>query len=163
MYMIYTGSFGAAENKRLVKWLDDEGIADDFLKGIDWPNFEWRGKSREEGEKIQDYFARLFQSKTKAELLEEALKRRIMVQPVSSPRDIMEHPQLEARGYWQKLDHADLGTSLRYPSRFCLLSETPCELRRGAPLIGEHNQEIYQKELGFSSEDLVALKQAGII
>ncbi|GAF80250.1 unnamed protein product, partial [marine sediment metagenome] len=163
MYMIYTGSFGAAENKRLVEWLDDEGIADDFLKGIDWPNLEWRGRSREEGEKIQDYLARLFQSKTKAELLEEALKRRIMVQPVSSPRDIMEHPQLEARGYWQKLDHADLGTSLRYPSRFCLLSETPCELRRGAPLIGEHNQEIYQEELGFSSEDLVALKQAGII
>jgi len=162
-YMIYTGSFGAAENKRLVEWLDDEGIADDFLKGIDWPNLDWRGKSREEAERIQDYLARLFQSKTKAELLEEALKRRVMVQPVSSPRDIMEHPQLEARDYWQKLDHADLGTTLSYPSRFCLLPETPCKLWRRAPVIGEHNQEIYQKELGFSSEELVALKQAGII
>jgi crotonobetainyl-CoA:carnitine CoA-transferase CaiB-like acyl-CoA transferase len=161
--MIYTGSFGAAENMRLVEWLDGEGIADDFLKGIDWPNFEWRGRSREEAGRIQDYLTRLFQSKTKAELTKEAIRRRVMVQPVSSPRDIMEHPQLEARDYWQNLEHANLGTTLRYPSRFCLLSETPCELRRSAPLIGEHNEEVYQKELGFSREELITLKQAGII
>lgn len=86
-----------------------------------------------------------------------------MVQPVSSPRDIVEHPQLEVRDYWQKLEHADLGVTLRYPSRFCLMSETPCELQRRAPHIGEHNQEIYQKELGYSNEEMIALKQAGII
>ena len=163
MYMIYTGSFGAAENKRIVEWLDDEGIADDFLKGIDWPTFEWRGRTREEAERIQSYLARLFQSKTKAELTKEAIRRRVMVQPVSSPRDILAHPQLEARDYWQQLEHADLGATLRYPSRFCMMSETSCELRCPAPLIGEHNLEIYQEELGFSGEDLVALKQAGII
>jgi crotonobetainyl-CoA:carnitine CoA-transferase CaiB-like acyl-CoA transferase len=163
MYMVITGSFGAAENKRLVEWLDEEGIADDFLKGIDWPNFGWRGKSREEAERIQDYLTRFFRTKTKAELLEEALKRRVMVQPVNTPKDIVEHPQLEVRDYWQEVDHADLGTTLHYPSRFCLLSETPCKIWRGAPLIGEHNHEIYQKELDFTSQELVALKQAGII
>ena len=86
-----------------------------------------------------------------------------MVQPVSSPRDILAHPQLEARDYWQQLEHADLGTTLRYPSRFCMLSETSCELRRPAPLIGEHNLEIYREELVLSCKDLVDLKQAGII
>ena len=163
MYMIITGPFGASESQRLVKWLDDEGMADDFLRGIDWATLDWRQMSREEGEKIQDYFARFFQTKTKAELLEEALRRRLMIQPVNTPKDIMRHPQLEARGYWQKLDHTDLGATLRYPSRFCLMSEAPCKLWRRAPLIGEHNQEIYQKELGFSSEELVVLKQGGII
>ena len=162
-YMIYTGSFGAAENKRLVEWLDEEGIADEFLKGIDWPNLDWRGRSREEAERVQGYLAKLFQSKTKAELLQEAIKRRVMVQPVSSPRDIVEHPQLEARGYWQELEHADLGITLRCPSRFCLLSETPCKLQRGAPHIGEHNQEIYQKELGYSNEEMIALEETGTI
>jgi crotonobetainyl-CoA:carnitine CoA-transferase CaiB-like acyl-CoA transferase len=138
-------------------------LADDFLKGIDWPNLDWRGRSRGEAERVQGYLAELFQSKTKAELLQEAIKRRIMVQPVSSPRDIVEHPQLEVRDYWQKLEHADLGVTLRYPSRFCLMSETPCELQRRAPHIGEHNQEIYQKELGYSNEEMIALKEAGII
>ena len=161
-FMMYTGSFGAAENKRLVEWLDDEGIADDFLKGIDWPNLDWRDRPKEDAERVQGYLTRLFQSKTKAEILQEAIERRVMVQPVSSPRDIVGHPQLEARGFWQELEHPDLGTALRYPSRFCLLSETPGKLQRAAPHIGEHNQEIY-KELGFSNEELTTLKQAGII
>ncbi len=163
MYMLITGLFGVAESQRLVKWLDDEGMADDFLRGIDWTTLDWINMSREEADRIQDYFARFFQAKTKTELLEGAIKRRIMLQPINTPRDIAEHPQLEARDYWQKVDHTDLGVTLRYPSRFCLLSDAPCNIWRRAPLIGEHNQEIYQKELGLSSEELVALKQAGII
>jgi crotonobetainyl-CoA:carnitine CoA-transferase CaiB-like acyl-CoA transferase len=138
-------------------------MADDYLKGIDWATLDWRNMSRAEGDRIQDYFACFFQNKTKAELLEEAFKRRVMIQPVNSPKDILGHPQLEARDYWQKLEHTDLGVTLRYPSRFCLLPETPGKLWRRAPLIGEHNQEIYQQELGFSSQELVSLKQAGII
>jgi crotonobetainyl-CoA:carnitine CoA-transferase CaiB-like acyl-CoA transferase len=163
MYMLIAGLFGVAESQRLVKWLDDEEMADDFLRGIDWATLDWINMSREEGDRIQDYFARFFQSKTKTELLEGAIKRRIMVQPVNTPRDIATHPQLEARDYWQKVDHADLGIALHYPSRFCLLSDAPCNIWRRAPLIGEHNQEIYQKELGLSSKELDAFKQAGII
>ncbi len=163
MYMIYTGQFGSDESKRLVQWLDEEGFADDFLRSIDWATLDWRSKSKEEGETIQDYYMRFFETKSKADLLKEALKREIMIQPVSTPKDILEHPQLEAREYWQELKHEGLNTSLRYPSRFCMLSETPCRQYRRAPHIGEHNQEIYQKELGFSSPELTALKQAGVI
>ena len=43
------------------------------------------------------------------------------------------------------------------------LSETPCVKRRRAPHIGEHNKEIYVEELGYSDEDLVLLRQAGVI
>ena len=163
MYMIYTGQFGAAESQRLVRWLDEEHMADEFLRGIDWATLEWRNKTREEGEKIQDYFAKFFRGKTKGELLEQALKREIMIQPVSTIRDILNHPQLEARNYWQELKHEDLGISLRYPSRFCLPSKTPMKQQRRAPRIGEHNEEIYVRELGFSATELVTLKQAGVI
>jgi crotonobetainyl-CoA:carnitine CoA-transferase CaiB-like acyl-CoA transferase len=38
-----------------------------------------------------------------------------------------------------------------------------CGIRRRAPLIGEHNEEIYKKELGLSAEELMVLKQSGII
>lgn len=161
-YMIYTGSFGVEEDKRLVQWLDEEGMADDYLKGIDWNTLDWRMHSGEEGEKIQNYFARFFATKTKAELLAEALKRRIMIQPVSSARDLIEHQHLQARDYWQDVEYSDLGVSLRYPVRFCLSSETPCKHWRRAPAIGEHNQEIY-KELGYSASEIVSLKEAGII
>jgi crotonobetainyl-CoA:carnitine CoA-transferase CaiB-like acyl-CoA transferase len=43
------------------------------------------------------------------------------------------------------------------------MSKTSCGISRRAPLIGEHNQEIYEGELGFSKEEMLSLKQAGII
>jgi crotonobetainyl-CoA:carnitine CoA-transferase CaiB-like acyl-CoA transferase len=161
--MLHGGEFGGRENPRLVGWIEEEGMADDFLKGIKWPELDWRGKSQEEVEQIHDYFARFFKTKTKTEIMEGSLSKSIVLQPINAPRDILEHPQLEARDYWQELEHADLGTTIRYPRRFCLPSESPCKLWRRAPLIGEHNEEIYHKELGFSNEKLLTLKQGGII
>ena len=163
-FLIFGGRWGAThDNPPLTKWIDEEGMADDFLRGIDWANLSWRHKSQEEVDQIHDYFASFFKTKTKTELLEGALRRRLGVQPICTPTDILSHPQLEARDYWQELEHADLGVTLRYPGRFCLPLETPCKLWRRAPLIGEHNQEIYQKEIGLSNEKLVTLKQGGII
>ena len=43
------------------------------------------------------------------------------------------------------------------------LSETPGEIRRAAPLLGEHNDEIYRGLLGLSEAELAALKDDGII
>jgi crotonobetainyl-CoA:carnitine CoA-transferase CaiB-like acyl-CoA transferase len=43
------------------------------------------------------------------------------------------------------------------------MAETPWRISRRAPLIGEHNKEIYQEELGFSREEMLLLKEARII
>jgi len=155
-YRLFPAPLGTAENLQLVKWIDEAGIADDFFRGIDWPNFGWEGKSLEEAERVHDYLARLFLSKTTAELAEEAFRRDIKVEPISTPKDILRHPQLEARDYWQQLEHPELGATISYPGRFCLLPETPGKLRRRAPHIGEHNQEILEKELAISSEEAPA-------
>ncbi len=162
-YMMYVGAFGAEEDKRLVQWMQEEGIADDFIRGIDWANLDWREKTKEYGDRIQDYLFRLFKDKTKAELLEQALKRNILIQPISTPKDILTHPQFVAREYWQEVKHDELGMTMKYPARFCMASETPLRISRRAPVIGEHNEEVYCGELGLSRGDLVALKQAGII
>jgi len=161
--MMYTGAFGAAENQRLVKWLNDTGLADDYVNSIDWATLDWRKHTKAEADRIQDYFGRLFATMTKQELLAEAIRRRIMIQPVSSARDLVNHVHLQARDYWQYLDYPSLGVKLRYPVRFCLNSETPGRNWRRAPMIGEHNQEIYAKELNYSISEIIAMKEAGII
>jgi crotonobetainyl-CoA:carnitine CoA-transferase CaiB-like acyl-CoA transferase len=163
LYFLYTGAFGAEEDKRLVKWLEEEGLVDGFIKSVDWANLDWRQKKREDGDRIMAYFGRLFKSKTKAELLDGGYKRDILVQPVCTPKDIFEHPQFKETLYWQDVEHDDLDVTMKYPGRFCLASETPLKIWRRAPLIGEHNLEIYEKELGITRQKLISLKQAGVI
>ena len=43
------------------------------------------------------------------------------------------------------------------------MSETPVEIRIRAPMIGEHNKEIFQNELGYSEAELAELKRSGVI
>jgi formyl-CoA transferase len=61
------------------------------------------------------------------------------------------------------VEHPELARSIVYPGCFARFSGAPCRIRRRAPLIGEHNQEIYHGELGMPQEELVRLKEAGII
>jgi crotonobetainyl-CoA:carnitine CoA-transferase CaiB-like acyl-CoA transferase len=56
-----------------------------------------------------------------------------------------------------------LGQSLKYPGPPFRLSETPWRIVRRAPLIGEHNVEIYEKELGFSEEQLALLRAKKVV
>ena len=102
-------------------------------------------------------------TKTKAELLDGAVKYQIMLYPVATTQDMLENPQLAARGFWVELAHPELGIDLTYPGAFGSFSETPIRIHRRAPLIGEHNKEIYTKELGISRDKLMILKEAGVI
>ena len=51
---------------------------------------------------------------------------------------------------------------LIYPGAFAKLSETPWKNKCCAPLIGEHNQDVYS-EIGISGEEMLLLKQSGIV
>jgi crotonobetainyl-CoA:carnitine CoA-transferase CaiB-like acyl-CoA transferase len=102
--------------------------------------------------------------KTKQQIFDEASERRVMMVPVQNARDLSESPQLEALGYFHDVGHPELGATLRYPGPpYYHISETPWRISRRAPLIGEHNLEVYEKELGISREELAILKQAGTI
>ncbi len=99
---------------------------------------------------------------TMAELFQDAIEKRIMIYPVYSAKEIAEDPQLKDREFWEKLEHPELGDTVTYPGAFVKFSETESGLSRRAPLIGEHNQEIYA-ELGLSNDDLLILKQSRVI
>ena len=82
---------------------------------------------------------------------------------MSNSVDVLENLQLAARNYWADLEHPELDATFAYPRHFFLGSETENYVRRRAPLIGEHNDEIYGKELGLSSAEITALKEASVI
>jgi len=152
-------------NLPLIQWMEDEGIDVEFLKSFDWVSLNLRTGVLDEETKnrIEEPTVKFLMTHTKAELLEGAIKYNSPLYPVSTTADMPGNPQLAARNFWAEIEHPELGTTITYPGAFVNASETPPVVSRRAPLIGEHNREIYEQEMGFSREELVTLKQAGVI
>jgi crotonobetainyl-CoA:carnitine CoA-transferase CaiB-like acyl-CoA transferase len=163
VYSYWGGSEGMRRSRPLVEWMDSEGMADDFLKTFDWSKFSTGKATRETIERIEEPTLRFFLSHTKAELLEGAVKFRSMLYPVSTAKDIADSAQLADRNFWVEIRHPELDATIKYPGGFAHCTESSPGISRRAPLIGEHNQEIYEKELRISAHEIARLKQAGVI
>jgi benzylsuccinate CoA-transferase BbsF subunit len=81
---------------------------------------------------------------------------------VANGKDQAEDPQLEHYQFFEELDHPTIGRIPFYHGPCFRLSETPYELGR-ATLIGEHNDYVYTKLLGFSDEEWAELIAEGVI
>jgi crotonobetainyl-CoA:carnitine CoA-transferase CaiB-like acyl-CoA transferase len=55
-----------------------------------------------------------------------------------------------------------LGTNITYPAFSTKFSSIACGFWRHAPLIGEHNEEVYS-EIGLNKSDVLSLKKANVI
>ncbi len=82
--------------------------------------------------------------------------------PAYNISQIFEDPQYAARNDIVEVADDDLGT-VRMTGAFPVMSETPAEIRHAGPRKGQHNDEIYQDELGLDAEEIAALKEEGII
>src|SRR3989304_2332865 len=118
---------------------------------------------QEEIDRMEEPISRFFKDVAKKDFFEERIKREILGYPVASVEEIFQDPQLEFRKFWQSIDHPELATSILYPGGFAKFSEGPCKIWRRAPLMGEHNEDIYCGELGMKKEEVENLKKEGVI
>ena len=80
---------------------------------------------------------------------------------VRNAEEIVNCPQLKAQEFFVTIEHPVSGRAV-YPGRVSMMSETPWQAGR-APLLGEHNEDIYCSRLGYSKAELAELERAGII
>ena len=80
---------------------------------------------------------------------------------IYSVRDMMSDPQYLARGMFEQHQFAD-GTPVKMPAITPKLSATPGQTRWLGPTLGQHNEEILQ-QLGYTSEDIAALRKDGVL
>lgn len=80
----------------------------------------------------------------------------------ATPEEVFRSPQLEARQFLVQIDHPEVGP-LQYPSRPYRSSACPWPRQVGAPLLGQHNEEIFCGELGIRREELADLRRGGVI
>ena len=152
--------------RRLMEWICEEGFCDEATRDKDWVGYAgllFAGQEGEEHERIKLVVEEFTKTKTKAELLNAALERSLLIAPVTSTDEVTESDQLSARDYWRDIEHPSLGQTLRYPGPFAIFSATPVSYRHRPPSVGEHNHEIYADELGLSEQRLAELQVNGVI
>ena len=163
-YMVQGGTV-AYSTRALLEWMKEDKFDTSELDVIDWEKMGYGAITPELMAQLGGPLGDFFKGHTRAELVQGSLDRRILLFPVATPSALEGHPQLEAREYFREIEHPELGESVRYPGAFIKSGDATeiAGVYRRPPLIGEHNVEIYQEEMGLSSLELETLKRGGVI
>lgn len=86
----------------------------------------------------------------------------IPVGAINDLAQVVNHPQVKARGALVEMDHPRAGT-VRMVGPPIRLSETPGSLRTPAPMLGEHTDEVLRDVLGLGANEVAALRSKGAI
>ncbi|MCC6222960.1 MAG: CoA transferase [Thermoleophilia bacterium] len=86
----------------------------------------------------------------------------VHVAPVNDMADLFADPGLAAHGFWQPLDHPELGAHHAEAPPY-RLTETPADIHTAAPLTGEHTRRVLVELLGVSEPELARLEAEGAL
>jgi CoA:oxalate CoA-transferase len=99
---------------------------------------------------------------TRDEIFRLCLEQRVPFAPVRRIDEVAADPHLAARQFFVTIEHPVAGL-VRQPGAPYRLSATPWQLRRPAPLLGQHNQEVFGDWLKHSPDQLARFQEAGVI
>ena len=131
----------------------------------DWTKEEWcqdRVSRSENIEKVNQMISEWTREHTAEEINQAAIVKRVPCSPVQSVKELVNAEQLAVRDFFVEIDHPEAG-KFKYPGAPYKLSATPWTVNRPGPLLGEHNEQVYCQMLGYTRQDLVKMRQAGVI
>lgn len=137
---------------------------------------DFYGREELKDERFADAVQRIINGQALDEILIDAAKDRTMAEMfktaseqyrmlfgiVQTPADLAQCPQLEAREFYEEVEHPVIG-KIKVPFRLWNMTETPARYRRPAPLLGQHNAEVYGRILGYTEDETDALQKGGVI
>ena len=97
---------------------------------------------------------------TREEVTELGQAAGATVMVVNTMKDVLDNRHIKERNYFVEIDHPATGVTT-YPGAPFRMMETPWRSGR-APLLGEHNREVYCDLLRYSEEDMVLLREQGV-
>ncbi len=126
----------------------------------------WRDPASQGNPDMQDefeseHFLPWILERTRADAWQAAQENHVLSGPINTMADINADPSFNSRGVFVEADHPAAGR-LRYPGRPFIMNRSPWQLRRTAPLLGQHTAEILA-ELGYDDAAIAALVDSGVV
>ncbi len=134
--------------QRLMSWVHEEGFCSAELRDLDYISFfELLFTGQLDISLLTqaaDAVAALTATKSKAELFAEARRRRLLIAPVETTKELASFEQFGGRGFWDEVPVEISGAgsgrgSVRFPGPWAHPTRTPLHRLGPAPRLGEHN------------------------
>ena len=132
------------------------------LEGLQHDRFSTGSGRIEHGEDLKQLLLEGLANWDRKPLFQGSGERRLVFGMAQDAGDLFECPQLTAREFFVEVNHPVAGKA-KYAGLAPKLSESEFQVGRPAPLLGQHNVEIYCQRLGYSSQELVSLRATGVI
>ncbi|HEY4999747.1 MAG TPA: CoA transferase, partial [Usitatibacter sp.] len=151
---INVGGANQSNWERIVKVIDRPELAEDA-------RFRTNGDRMRNLAALTPLVAERLRARPSADWIREFEAAGVPVGPVNKIGEMLVDPQVAAREMVVEVDHPRAGRmkTLGNPIKF---SDTPGEVRRAAPLLGEHTREVLE-ELGYGSSQIDRLDEEGAV
>jgi crotonobetainyl-CoA:carnitine CoA-transferase CaiB-like acyl-CoA transferase len=143
--------FGAAigpATQRLMQLVCEDGCCDEATRDKDWIGYVQLlvtgAEPTEEYARVKECVGAFCATRTKQELLDLALERRLLIAPVANAADVVGSEHFSTRGYWDEVHDPEIKPDgpVRAPGAFAKPSATPLVVLGRAPRLGEHTEHV---------------------
>ena len=159
------GPASGAKSNNLFTWMRQEGALPERLHDWDWITLANRVESGEIDEDAIDgahaAVAIFLADRTKAELMTEALNRKLLLAPVNDISDLLTSEQLKSRDFFTTV--TENGNPRTLPGRFAQGPAGMFADPAPAPTLGQHNDAVFAGLLGLTAEQIADLGRRGVV
>jgi len=148
-------TIGAAMFRRWCRLVGREDLIED-------PRFKDDLSRANNCEVINEVMSAWCAARSRDEVVSEMERARIPCGPVYDLGEVLSDPQVSARNLFREVDYPGAAKPIPLSNTPVRLSETPGNVGHRPPMLGEHTDEVLS-ELGFSVEEIQALREGGAI